>query len=75
MNLRVLLRRKIDSHFFVHSGEWTPNKQCATNFRLGATAIRKAAQLGLLNKVEVVLSYDEPTYDLVHPLGGKRISI
>jgi len=66
--LKVLLRSAKSKLYLQGTREWTSERSVARDFGSGAKAIQFAAQTRL-GKLELVLAFDDPHYDITLPLG------
>jgi len=62
--MKVFLRNTQTGWFFQEPSQWTPDQGAACNLEQVARAVERIFEAHLEN-VEILLSYDEPRYDLV----------
>jgi hypothetical protein len=65
--MRVLLRSKVSRHYFQDRGQWTSDRGAARDFGTSGRAILFAME-NQLSGLEVVLTFDNPQYDVAIPL-------
>ena len=65
--MKVFLRNTQTGWFYQGPSQWTPNQAAALNLEQVARAVSHIFEIHLEN-VEILLSYDDPRYDLVLPV-------
>ena len=65
--MKVFIRNTQTGWFFQEPSKWTPDQREACDLRQVARAVERIFEAHLEN-VEILLSYDEPRYDLVLPV-------
>jgi hypothetical protein len=68
--MRVLLRNTETGRLFGNSGQWTDSMKEAQDFSSASRAITFASDRGFTG-VEVLLSFDDPRYDIRFPLKSR----
>jgi hypothetical protein len=72
--LKVFLRNRDTGLFFQTLDKWTTARQRALHFKSSARAIKTVSDLRLQN-MEIVLSFGNPAYDVMAPVGGDQSPI
>lgn len=67
--MRVLLRDRKTNLFWLGDGRWTANALAACDFGSSSNCIQYALRERLAD-TEVVLSFENPLYDIALPLNG-----
>ena len=67
--LKVFLRNRDTGLFFQSLDKWTTAPQRALRFASSARAMKAVSDLHLQN-MEIVLSFGNPAYDVMLPVGG-----
>ena len=62
--MKVFIRNTQNGWYFQEPSKWTPNQGAACDLGQVARAVERLFEARLEN-VEILLSYDEPKYDLV----------
>ena len=65
--MKVFLRNTQTGWFYQGPSQWTPEQAAALNLEQVARAVARIFETHLEN-VEILLSYDDPHYDLVLPV-------
>ncbi len=65
--MKVFLRNTETGWFYQGPSEWTPDQKAALNLEQVARAVSQIFEAHLEN-IEILLSYDDPRYDLVLPV-------
>ena len=65
--MKVYLRNTQTGWFYQGPSQWTPDQKAALDLEQVARAVSKIFETHLEN-VEILLSYDDPRYDLVLPV-------
>jgi hypothetical protein len=65
--MKVFLRNTQTGWFYQGPSQWTPDQATALNLEQVARAVSRIFETHLEN-VEILLSYDDPRYDLVLPV-------
>ena len=65
--MKVLLRNTQTSQFYQGPNLWTPDEQQALDLKQTSRAVELIFDAGLQN-VEVLLSYEDPRYNIVLPV-------
>jgi hypothetical protein len=65
--MKVFIRRTKNGWYYQEPAKWTPDQKEAHDLKQVARAVEKIFQ-DRLEDVEILLSYDEPRYDLVLPV-------
>jgi hypothetical protein len=65
--MKVFIRNTQNGWYFQEPSKWTPDQEAAYDLRQVARAVERIFEDHLEN-VEILLSYDEPRYDLVLPV-------
>ena len=65
--MKVFIRNTQTGWYFQEPSKWTPDQGAACNLGQVARAVERIFEAHLEN-VEILLSYDEPRYDLVLPV-------
>ena len=65
--MKVFIRNTQTGWFFQEPSKWTPDQGAACDLGQVARAVERIFEAHLEN-VEILLSYDEPRYDLVLPV-------
>jgi hypothetical protein len=65
--MKVFIRNTKTGWFYQEPSQWMPNQGAASDLEQVARAIERIFEDHLEN-VEILLSYDEPRYDLVLPV-------
>ena len=65
--MKVFLRNTQTGWFYQGPSQWTPDQEAALNLEQVARAVERIFETHLEN-VEILLSYDDPRYDLVLPV-------
>jgi hypothetical protein len=71
--VKVLLRSLETGLFYEAASKWTPNQEAAFDFRVTTQAIELVFAAHLEN-VEMLLSSEDPQFDLILPIDKKRSS-
>ena len=66
-SMKVFIRSTKNGWFYQEPAKWTPDQGAASDLRQVARAVERIFQ-ARLEDVEILLSYDEPRYDLVLPV-------
>ena len=65
--MKVFIRNTQNGWYYQEPSKWTPDQAAACNLGQVARAVERIFEAHLEN-VEILLSYDEPRYDLVLPV-------
>ena len=65
--MKVLLRNTQTNQFYRGPDEWTPDEQEALDLKQTSRAVELIFNAGL-EKVEVLLCYEDPQYNIVLPV-------
>ena len=65
--MKVFLRNTLTHHYYQGSFSWTPNQEEALDLKQTSRAVELVFDSRLEN-VEVLLSYDDPRYNIVLPV-------
>ncbi len=65
--MKVFIRNTKNGWYYQEPSNWTPDPQAASDLGQVARAVERIFQTRL-EDVEILLSYDEPRYDLVLPV-------
>jgi hypothetical protein len=65
--MKVLLRNTLTNQFYQGPNEWTPDEQQALDLKQTSRAVELVFDAGL-DKVEVLLCYEDPRYNIVLPV-------
>ena len=65
--MKVLLRNTQTNQFYRGPDEWTPDEQEALDLKQTSRAVELIFNAGL-DKVEVLLCYEDPQYNIVLPV-------
>jgi hypothetical protein len=65
--MKVFIRNTQTGWYFQEPSKWTPDQGAACNLGQVARAVERIFEAHL-ESVEILLSYDEPRYDLVLPV-------
>jgi hypothetical protein len=65
--MRVFIRNTQTGWYYQEPSKWTPDQQVACDLGQVARAVERIFEAHLEN-VEILLSYDEPRYDLILPV-------
>ena len=65
--MKVFIRNTQTGWFYQEPSKWTPEQDAACNLCQVARAVERIFEAHLEN-VEILLSYDEPRYDLILPV-------
>jgi hypothetical protein len=68
--MKVFLRHTQTGWFYQGPSQWTPDQKTAMNLEQVARAVSHIFEMHVEN-VEILLSYDDPRYDLVLPVPPK----
>ena len=71
MSMRVLLRDTSSREYYRSSGQWTFDVGAAHDFKNAYLAISAGPETGR-DSLEVVLSFEDPSYDLTLPLTKQK---
>jgi len=66
-SMKVFIRSTKNGWYYQEPSDWTPDQGAACDLRQVARAVEKIFH-ARLEDVEILLSYDEPRYDLVLPV-------
>jgi len=66
-SMRVFIRNTQTGWYYQEPSQWTPDQETACDLRQVARAVERIFEAHLEN-VEILLSYDEPRYDLILPV-------
>jgi hypothetical protein len=65
--MKVFIRNTQTGWYYQEPSKWTPEQESASNLGQVAKAVERIFEAHLDN-VEILLSYDEPRYDLILPV-------
>jgi hypothetical protein len=65
--MKVFIRNTKTGWYYQELSKWTPDQEAACNLGQVARAVERIFEAHLEN-VEILLSYDEPRYDLILPV-------
>ena len=65
--MKVFIRKTKTGWYYQEPSKWTPDQGAAYDLRQVARAVERIFE-AQLEDVEILLSYDEPRYDLVLPV-------
>jgi hypothetical protein len=65
--MKVFIRSTKNGWYYQEPSNWTPEQEAASDLEQVARAVERIFQ-ARLEDVEILLSYDEPRYDLVLPV-------
>jgi hypothetical protein len=68
--MRVLIRNRDTGQYIQGPGQWTADPEQAADFKRSARALLFAAE-ERLGRVEVVLSFEDPRYNITLPILDK----
>ena len=66
-SMKVFIRNTQTGWYYQEPSKWTPEQEVACNLGQVAKAVERIFETHLEN-VEILLSYDEPRYDLILPV-------
>jgi hypothetical protein len=69
--MKVLLRNIVTGQYYQGPARWTPDPQAAEDLKQASRAVQFIFD-SHLEDVEVVLSYDDPRYNIVLPFTRAR---
>ncbi len=65
--MKVFIRKTKTGWYYQEPSKWTPDQRAACDLKQVARAVEQIFE-DQLEEVEILLSYDEPRYDLVLPV-------
>ena len=66
-SMKVFIRSTKNGWYYQEPAKWTPDQRAAYDLKQVARAVERIFQ-DRLEDIEILLSYDEPRYDLVLPV-------